>query len=441
MKNNHFYPLYFFQIYLFIVLLLYFFGPWNFNAINVSKTAIYLLVSQAIIFCGYILGVRFYQKKYFARQLLIFSGLSGVKFVKQAILVNLLLFIPISLSRTGQFYPDIFFGILHPGEAYLQHYNRLTHSNHFIYAEYLRSFLSPWVIGIMPVLIIYWHYIGKFFKVLAVFCISLNIFLYIATGTNKGVADFVVTLPWFFLLSRIISKKTISSNITYILLFISILSMFMIFFGLTMKGRNIFPAGTYTIAGHEFFPSPGNWVLSLPVFFQILYESLVRYLCHGYYALSLSFDLYHPSTFGLGSSMVLARNADRVFNTNFFENNSIPGLLESNFGFSKEGLWHSIYPWLASDFGFFGALLVLGFFSFLLAFTWCRVITFKNPFEITLLYLLIILFYYIPANNQIFQSLETLLCFNICFVIFLLNIWGKKISFLYIKKIKKFLFF
>jgi hypothetical protein len=416
MKNKSYYPLFFFQVYLSVILFLYIFGPWNFSVNNISKTCSYLLLSQVIIISGYILGVKSQKNIYHNYKVSSCENLVGIKFIKQAIWVNLILFIPVSLSRTGGLFPDIFYGLLHPGVAYLNNYHRLENGNPFVFAEYIRSFLSPWVIGIFPVLIIYWQSITKLYKVLAVICIALNIFFYIATGTNKGIADFAITFPWFFILYKINSKAGFEFNIKYALLWLSIFFIFIIFFGLSMKGRGIASPEYFLMGGTMFIATPSNFISSAPTFLLLIYESITRYLCQGYYALSLSFDLNYQSTFGFGNSTVLARNADKLFNTNFFENNSIPSLLETHYGWSKEGLWHSIYPWLASDFGFFGALVVIGLFSFLFALIWCRVIAFKNPFEITLLYLLFILFYYIPANNQVFQSLETLVCFNICLI-------------------------
>ncbi|WP_422668380.1 hypothetical protein [Candidatus Methylopumilus planktonicus] len=428
MNNNSYYPLYFFQAYLSIILLFYLFGPWNFTNSNTAQTTLYLLTSQVFIGVGYILGVKSQKKLDLNYKSSKFKDLAGIKFIRQGILVNFLLFIPLSLSRTGDIFPNTIFSLFHPGDAYLQNYHRLLNGNSFVFAEYLRSFLSPWAIGILPVLIIYWQSVTKFYKALAVVCIFLNITLYIATGTNKGIADFAVIFPWFFILYKINSKDGLKFNIKYALLFSLIFFMFIIFFVLAMKGRGV-STSDFDLGREIFTPSKSTLLSSLPVSLQVGYLSLVRYLCQGYYALSLCFSLEHTWTFGFGNSMVLARNADIFFDTNFFQINSFPGMLESTYGYSREGLWHSVYPWLASDFGFFGALIVIGFFSFLLALTWCRVIAFKRPFEVTLLYLLIVFFYYIPANNQIFQSLETLICFNICFIVFLYSIFFSKINF------------
>jgi hypothetical protein len=129
----------------------------------------------------------------------------------------------------------------------------------------------------------------------------------------------------------------------------------------------------------------------------------------------MSFDVEHSSTFGFGNSIFLARNADAIFDTNKFTTTSIPGLLEDQTGWGMLSLWHSIYPWLASDFGFIGALFVLAMLSYLFALSWGNSLVTLSPRWIVLAYLMIILFYYIPANNQVFQTGET--CFAVLILI------------------------
>ncbi|NML47779.1 hypothetical protein HHL11_28785 [Ramlibacter sp. G-1-2-2] len=54
---------------------------------------------------------------------------------------------------------------------------------------------------------------------------------------------------------------------------------------------------------------------------------------------------------------------DAIFSTDFFTSDSLRGLLEDQTGWSMQGLWDSIYPWPASDFGFTGALVAVGLFA------------------------------------------------------------------------------
>jgi hypothetical protein len=374
----------------------------------------YLLASQLAIFFGYIIGISLNKKLSIRYKK--FDASRGIAFIRLALLVNFFTFIPLSLSRTGSIIPDIFFGIFNPGDAYHNNYLRLQRGNPYIFAEYIKAFLSPWIIGLFPMLCIYWDKINLLYKIVGVVCVIAGLSLYIATGTNKGLADIVITFPFFLFLYQKIRNPMFRIKLKHVFCFIGLILIFLTFFGFSMKGRGVVVADSffadrliladYNFVSKSIFPDSVN----------MIYISIIRYLCQGYYALSLSFNIEHSSTFGLGNSMVLARNADHFFNTNYFEANSIPGLLESSLGYSKQGLWHSIYPWLASDFGFMGTLIVMSFFGFLLALIWLRVISIRDPYDIVLLYLMIIFFYYIPANNQVFQCLETLICFFICLI-------------------------
>jgi hypothetical protein len=146
---------------------------------------------------------------------------------------------------------------------------------------------------------------------------------------------------------------------------------------------------------------------------RIGFESIARYLGQGYYALSMAFHIDHTTTFGFGNSMFLARNADAIFGTDYFTTGSLPGLLEAQTGWSAVALWHSIYPWLASDFGFAGALVVVGGFAYLLGLSWGRSLTTAGAPWLLMTFMMVILFFYVPGNNQIFQTAETCVAFFI----------------------------
>ena len=145
--------------------------------------------------------------------------------------------------------------------------------------------------------------------------------------------------------------------------------------------------------------------------YRIFYESITRYLVQGYYALALSFDINHTTTFGFGNSMFLARNANSIFETTYFTQQSLPGLLEAKHEWGMFTLWHSIYTWFASDFGHIGALILISIFSYLLSISWGLSLCTLQHKWIIMFSLLLILFYYIPANNQIFQSGESCIGF------------------------------
>jgi hypothetical protein len=407
-------PLIFFEFYLAATILLFFFGPWPWGVDAPVQLAAYLVTAQVFIGSGYLLAWRRIRCTYG-------TGVSaqqvgtGIAFLKRALFVTFVLLIPTSLSRTGEVLPNILAGLVDPGTAYNRNFERLESGNAFVIVEYLRMLLSPLLVGVYPLAIVYWSRLSWRIRGLCLAAITFNLSLYFATGTNKGLADFVITLPWLMFLgiSAGILKLRINRG-AFAIGFSILFFAFLKFFGRGQVQREggVGEFGIFN-TGVDIINADANNAISkiLSSNLQIIFESLTRYLGQGYYALSMSFNIESSSTFGFGGSMFLARNADEIFGTNHFTSGSIPGLLEAQTGWGMFTLWHSIYPWLASDFGFIGTLFVLAALSYLFALSWGRSLVTLGPQWVIMSYLLLILFFYIPANNQIFQSGETCFAF------------------------------
>ncbi|MBC7490408.1 MAG: hypothetical protein H7240_11030 [Glaciimonas sp.] len=415
-------PLIFFEFYLALTIFFFFFGPWPWNVDSPVLLGTYLVAAQVFIGLGYFSAWRKIRLKYDIDNTAVKNEniILGIVFLRRALIVTFILLIPTSLSRTGSVLPDIVAGLVDPGTVYNQNFQRLENGNAFVFVEYFRILFSHLLVGIYPLVIVYWSRLSRKVRFFSLFAISFNLSIYLATGTNKGLADFLITLPWLIYLgtSAGVLRLKIHRYIGIIGLVVSFIT-FMYLFGMGQvqreggvgeqgifnTGLDIITANTSNIA----FEFLSNDLI-------IIYQSLTRYIGQGYYALSMSFDLDHSSTFGFGHSIFLARNADVFFDTNKFTTTSIPGLLEVKTGWGMLSLWHSIYPWLASDFGFIGALFVLATLSYLFSLSWGSALVSLAPRWIILSYLLIILFYYIPANNQIFQTGETFSAFFILLI-------------------------
>jgi len=421
-------PLVFFELYLTLTILLFFFGPWPWNVESPALLATYLVAAQLFIGSGYLFAWRRIRWAHNAgahgdKALQIDAG---IIFLKRALIITFVLLIPTSLSRTGDLLPDIIAGLSDPGTVYNRNLQRLDEGNTFVSLEYLRILLSPLLVGVYPLAIVYWSSLSGKVRVLCVIAIAFNLSLYLATGTNKGLADFLITLPWLIFLG--ISTGVLRLRINRGVLFAGLVALFIAFinfFGMGQVQREggVGELGVFN-TGFDLIAADNSNVISklLSNNLQIIFESLTRYIGQGYYALSMSFNIDHQSTLGFGNSIFLARNADAVFGTNHFTQASIPGMLEGQTGWGMFTLWHSIYPWLASDFGFIGALFILAILSYLFALSWGNSLVTLKPQWIILSYLLFILFYYIPANNQVFQSGET--CF--AFLLLLVSIFVHK---------------
>lgn len=415
-------PLIFFQLYLSFTIVLFFWGPWPWESKNSFFLLGYLLLSQLFIATGYLLSWKNVPKAYLLdekrREL---SVKQAVNFLTIALIVNYILLIPMSLSRTGNIIPNIFAGLSNPGIVYNDNYERTLEGNPLVFVEYIRIIASPLILGVFPILVVFWGTLSRSLKYHCVFIVFFQLALYVATGTNKGLADFIIVVPWLIYLSTSIGFSKIRFSTKHYLIAFIILMGFLSFFGIGQAQRSgvvgtqgVFNTGTDLIYAEKTHPVS----MILPDEGQLLFESITRYLCQGYYALSLSFDLDHNLTFGFGHSMFLARNADSVFDTSIFTLGSIPGLLEAETGWGMYSLWHSIYPWFASDVGFFGALVVMGMLGYLFGFSWGCALIRPTPNLIILIYLILIIFYYIPANNQVFQSGESSFAFMFCLLFF-----------------------
>ena len=194
-------PLNFFQIYLSITVWLFFYGPWPWDVDRPLQLFLYLAAAQLAIATGYLLAgrqVRALPAGPAQKEIEIRRGLS---FLKVALVVTAVLALPSSLSRTGALIPDVYAGIGNAGLAYNENFERLEGGNAFVAIEYLRMLASPWLLAVFPLTVFYWGRMGWGLRVAALALIGFNLAMYLATGTNKGIADVVITLPWLVLLA------------------------------------------------------------------------------------------------------------------------------------------------------------------------------------------------------------------------------------------------
>lgn len=417
-------PIIFFQLYLSFTVLIFLFGPWPWDVENSVSLYSYLLSAQISILIGYLLswpGLKKYNSESFKEKNN--QSFSRINFFNKCIIINIILLIPTSLSRTGNFFPDIYNGIINPGLAYNLNYERLQNGNIYQFVEYLRLILSFFLVSFFPLAISYWGLLTRKKKLITLFIIFFNLSIFISTGVNKGLADFVLTTPWLIFLA--INSGTLKIGLKFrkvVFWFLILLVLFILFFALGQLQREggVGELGVFNTGGNLIYADRDTGLSQyLPYVVMVGYESITRYLSQGYYALSLMLELNHPLTWGLGGSMFLARNADSFFSTNFFSTQSLPALLEEQSGWGMFSLWHSIYPWLISDFGLIGSLLMLMLFSYLLGKAWGKSICTLDPLWVTIFFLMLVLFFYIPANNQIFQTGETT-CGFISALLFLL---------------------
>lgn len=418
-------PLVFFQIYLSLTVWLFFYGPWPWSVDKPVELFLYLAAAQIAILVGYLLSWRRVNASRIGPAALRRHIDQGVIFLKVSLAVTILIALPTSLSRAGSAIPDVIGGLSNAGLVYTENFERLEAGNSYVVVEYLRMLLSPFLVAVFPLTVLYWGRMRWGLRAAALAAIAFNLSIYLATGTNKGIADVVVTLPWLVVLAAAIGTIRLRHmKLKMTLASLVLIALFLYFFseGQQQRSGSGTEYSTFFTGIAVLQADSGNFISSLlPEELRVVYEALTRYVVHGYYALSLALQTDTPSTLGFGHSMFMARNADLVFGSDHFVAQSIPAILERDQGWGMFQLWHSIYPWLASDFGFGGTLIVIGLLAYLLGLSWGKSLTTASHRWVVLLYLLLVLFYYVPANNQIFQSGETYFAF---FMVLAMLIWA-----------------
>ena len=399
------FPIIFFIIYLSVTVILFAYGPWDWPVEDGLKLYIFLSLAHLALFSGYISAAFGRPKKY--------SGLFSVnRLLYFSIFINLILLLPTSLSRSGSIIPDIGSAINDLGAAYMDS-NEMRIELGGGVTEYIRIVFSPIIFLLVPLTLFYWERFGVVAKLLSLLSIFGFLAIYVSIGTNKALADFVL-LTLALVVARLFSGKT-KLGWRRIVLFLSIavlaLSMFFQFFSSTIASRLKSEEGAFTFSALNLQADTENGFISfLPIEIKVGAVALITYVTQGYYALYLSLDEPFVPMFGVGNSRFLTHNAEKISGIQDLSLMTYPGRIEKR-GWDSSVQWTTIYPWIASDVSFLGALLIVFLIGRLFAMSWLDTIDGNNPFAIAIFSQLIIILFYFPANNQAMQSGEGFFAF------------------------------
>jgi hypothetical protein len=407
-----FIPIIFFVTYLTFTVLFFALGPFDFPVENPVMLYGFLAAAHIALLAGYGRAAKSQPRGYagpweYGRMLLWGAALS------------LLLIFPTSLARTGSLIPDVAYGIDSPGEAYSHTQALINDPASFPLVEYARILVGPMLVMVLPLTVFYWETLTKPLRALGIASILGTVALFLAMGTNKGIADTVLLIPW--LVFAAYRAGTIHLKLKRLLIItvctIVAFSLFLVFFGLAMATRSGSPAITGV------FPATGSTadtenflVRNLDDASKAVVMGLDIYLTSGYYAVSLSMREPYVPMLGLGNSTFVSRQFARFSGLDDFPNRSYPARIEK-YGWDSVGLWSTIYPWIASDVSFPGALILIYFIGRLFALSWLDTLGGTNPFAVVLFAQLVIMLFYFPANNQLLQSGEGFTAFWITLIL------------------------
>jgi hypothetical protein len=411
-------PMIVFQSYLTLTVVMYAFGPWPWPTLNPNLLYAYLFIMQFLLFIGYIFGLKSIPRPY--------KGIWSTKrLITISLMANLIWIIPTFFMRSGgaigigEIAENLFNGLINPSQGYGDKIEASIDLRETSALEYLTQLLSPLLWIMTPLCVYFWNQLHRLERNLFLIAVISNLASWLAIGTNKGIFDFFLMLPFMIIVAQpnyILKMNLIKKIVSFLLLFSLTIILFFQFSN-TMKSRGGGDAPT-TDYGAMISLNEENWMIKyLPTESQASAGLLISYLSQGYYPLSLALNEPFVFSYGVGNSYYYTGIVQSFTGPDTISDLTYPARLEPS-GWSRTGKWHSIYPWIASDISFIGVPIFVFLIGWLLAVLWRDSLIGQNPFAIALLPLIILMIFYFPANNQILAFSETCNAFY-----FLLIMW------------------
>lgn len=395
-------PIILVEIYLNGTVALFAFGPNPFFIVDGTRLYVFLFFAHAALFLGYLSGA-------FRRTGGITRGhwkSEAVKWLAVAVALELILFFPTLQTRTGTLIPDILGSLANPGDAYgrSQEIRLAT----FPIVEYLRVLAGPLLILTIPFTAFYWSILGRRLRLLAAGAVAAQIVMYVCMGTNKVLADVLILVPSMVVAAHF-AGLTRLRRVHLLIAAVVLVTAFGLFFSFFSQTQQTRSGAALSSADFE---SPPLGLPALEPYFARMPDPVQRgvyglsfYLTHGYFALYLSLDLPWIPTYGLGNSMFLYRQVEKVFEGWEISKLPYPVRLES-YGWNAYQNWSTIYTWLASDVSFPGVIVLVFLIGHLFAKAWLDATWARDPVAVSMLGQFVIMIAYFSANNQCLQSGE-----------------------------------
>lgn len=421
-NNNRIYlPLKLFVIYILATLFLNLFGPWQYQGMNKLIVSIFILFFLLTIIITYVvssklktkLGISMSHQK---KSIFFFdeTRITKISLICSAVLFSLILFFRI----VEEGFPNISNIFTSMATVYT---NKETFSGKFNLSAWLFNYFSIFYIIGVSLGTYYFKILNIKYKVLYFLVISLSLLYHIGfIGNQKAIADLIIYIGSVLFIKFCQSGYKIKPKNIIFILFI-ILLMCGLFGNILYSRMDLWGVKYYSVGGKAFLNSE-HWSLSLlNDKFKLGIGTLIFYLSSGYYGLSLTLGLPFKWSYGYGSSFALKDILIRLFPMSDHLIGSYPIRMEESTGWEAYSNWHTVFPWLASDFTFVGAIIVLNLIISIYVLAWKNILNKGNWTNILLFINVNILLVYLPANNQLFQTRSSLIITILTSILWIFN--------------------
>lgn len=385
-----------------ITLALYYFGPIQYEWSGASPiVAIYVAFYLGMLILGYFLGRKYYLKGQ--------SGPSNLLgFVKIAAVATLLFFPFALMAKVGDISSAMSVGDLYGLSGIKKSESEGAY-------DYIRMFLGYFLFGLFPVLVWHGKKLPRAIATLGWVAIFSNVLLTLLVGVNKIIFDYLmiaVTLVVFRSnVSDFLTKKGMALATAAVLL-MALAAVFFVEGQLSRYGSSAISGEDPRLGAYSKYNADDGEL-------KILYSAMTGYLSQGYRAFDLALSKPFEFTWGVGNSTFFSRQVDRVLGTDLGDS-TYPAQIEMD-GWDRYINWSTFYVWWASDLSFYGVALLMILIGIFFRVVENTLLIQEDLSAVILYSFMIVMLFYLSANNQIFQSGEMALGFLFLFFPFIMK--------------------
>ncbi|MEG1301669.1 MAG: hypothetical protein RSC93_13275 [Erysipelotrichaceae bacterium] len=442
-------PLILIECYLLLSIFLYYFGPVEWTNLSNYKLVIYLCAYHFFFILGYIIALYNKKKTYKLKKinelrcniLNCLKKIDIVKWIKYYVIIGLIMnlfFYSIDIIRTVNSFSI----------SKIIEYIYLSFTNPEIVYEAKFGLVSSTLIGgrmitilatglsfiywpVIPVATYYFEKMSSSLKSLYIVVIIMALLSSIVVGTNKGIFDIVIIIITIISTKRIIhlydTKKKVMVRPRVILIVLFIIGLIFYYFTYSTSSR-VGGLSRFDIGYMGFNINTSSGIMKwLPDFLNLFIIMFSIYLTQGYQGMALALEIPFKWTYGIGNNNFVLSNFEKIFHTTIRQNTYQNRLIE--FGWDPTINWHTFYTWMANDFTFFGVIIIMFLLGIIVALVWVDSLENKNIFAICLLPLYVLLFLFMPCNNQVLSMSSTFFLFILLNVLWVLTRKEKELNY------------
>ena len=288
---------------------------------------------------------------------------------------------------------DVLNAVLHPGSAYFFRLRDADLSASSIVLQAL-TLLAVLTTPLVPLAVLYWGRLTTTTRTVTIAAVTLYSAYWVFIGTQKGLGDLAV-FALAALLVRAQGRHQAGGRIRRVAPVVLIAVVFVGYMSFNQSDR-------LNSQGQQ-----GNFEPN-PIVASVTGKDFARglgltaaYPSHGYLGLAYNLDTPFKWTGLRGASRALDGYWTQYTGQTSVFDDTYPARTEIRTGWPAKMYWATIYPWLASDVTFPGAVLFMGLVGWWLARFWYESVWQSRMLSLFLLCQLALLLAYVPANNQV----------------------------------------